>query len=76
MLNISDSFCSRVAAVEVVCTCSQHLTYHIYVFSCAIEVFPFHRDNMKAFGLGNQHVSYIYHIISLLIFFILLDMLV
>jgi len=44
------------------------------MFSYAIEVFPFHRDDMKAFGLGNQHVTYIYHIVSLLIFFILLDM--
>jgi len=44
------------------------------MFSYAVEVFPFNRDDMKAFSLGNQHVTYIYHIVSLLIFFILLDM--
>jgi hypothetical protein len=44
------------------------------MFSYAVEVFPFHRDDVKAFGLGNQHVAYIYHIVSLLIFSILLEM--
>jgi hypothetical protein len=57
MLNISSLFCSRVSVMKVICTHHHHLTYYVYTFSYAIEVFPYHRDNMKAFALANQHMT-------------------